>query len=313
MVTISSPQRSSADQLSGAVTYFHFYCDETGLEATDDTKVVRLVGLLAPQGLWPIFHRSWTDALTSPPSIRFWHTAGARDISVARTPAEGIQELTMTGAEIEAKATALAAVIRRHHEAMVALNIEMPMDVYRAALAQAVNPRAVLARRFGTRAEKIRSPVYVAMYVAIHEALAIAAEWNHVLRPNEPMQLWSVFERDRSRWEQEFDLTETMLLVRETAHEALRESIGPIIFVQGKGPLAYTTVQAADLFAYHLARDRDSGSPSDLWRLQFDAVRLHNVVVPMKVATAVIEGRAGALMAEPPQEILVGEAHEKGK
>jgi hypothetical protein len=263
------------------MTIYQVYFDETGTH--DISGHVRLVGLWGWHGFWPEFDKQWCNILNEPPATRFWHTVSAHK-----------------GELLAADGTPLPRDARERKELLLAellndcgvrgkiqsVELELRADDWLQHFAGKVNLAPKFAQKLSTQPNAVESKLFVLVGEALRLSVELAAPRNEQHFPGDPLHVWNVFEDNESASDFQYEAIVSYWALRKLTRQESRKVLGPVVFLPGKGPLAQTTLGAADFYAWHV-NSVERGSMPPLWgrlsairrnRRQIDADRLQSIV-----------------------------------
>lgn len=235
------------------MSIFHAYLDETG--TGDESPFVRVVGLLAHHEHWATLYHDWNSILNANPGVQSWHTTAALNGTLPLSGKCGF--LSVDDAVI--KQFLLARLIANSKRRLIGVSVNLLKDDHAAIILPKLKPKGTLRRLVSDQHDLLRAPVYIAMREAARACVREARELNEVKYSGQPFHVWTIFEEDESKWMHQWQVMQFMHLVRREAEEPLRKAIGPCIFIPGKGPIGHVTLQAADLYAFHVRQRFDTG------------------------------------------------------
>lgn len=258
------------------MTIFQTFFDETG--GSSDDRILRWVGLLSWHGFWSEqFHPSWCRILREKPAIRYWHTVSAHH-----------GRLDIAEDKRRDKEVALCKLIGENAASIAGLVVELSLDDVREHVyGKTVETEVQQSIAPGLR-PFLENPKCIAMRYAIAESVKLAAHLNNQLTPGDPLKVWTVFEDDESMTEFQDEMCFTMQVLRKGLSQQSRRKVGPVIFVEGKGPLGQTPLQAADLYAWHVQRMVRTGKEQPGWEF-LKALSCRRVVIGASELRSLVE------------------------
>lgn len=265
------------------MTIFQVYFDETSTHRRHGT--LRMIGLMAWHRTWLTFDAEWTRILRLPEPTRYWHTVTAHGDRLLSDSGQRLRKTVR-----EQKEALFAQLIGRHGGLGIvqSVELELSMSDYEAHVKGQVHAAPKFAKSLGDMAGTLDSDLFIVIGEAMRFAAELARELNLLITPTDPVHIWSVFEESESKFDIQFEATAAYWALARVATLEARKILGPVIFLPGKGPLAQTTLQAADLFAWHVNRIAETGKAESPWNLMRGVKRNRRVVGPARLRELVI-------------------------